>query len=311
VRRLARDHGLRCVLYHEIAESPSAFTSGLNVTTTPDMLSSHLELLARDYEFVSLDRVLGGEVATSDGRPPVLVTFDDAYASVAGIGADICDRAGAPSVFFVNGAFVDNSSLAFDNLVAWVVSSIGMAPITSVAGREGTDLSEFFGSYLPSITLEQRERVYAELAELLPGRPAEIASAASLYVTSTALASLRDKGMVVGNHTWSHVHCRLLGSETRETEVEENRRFLESIVAYPVNVFSYPYGSRFDATDAVVSELVRSDHEAAFLVEAEANRVGVDPMRISRVSVGAVGTADLFTDIEILPVLRRVRNLLR
>jgi peptidoglycan/xylan/chitin deacetylase (PgdA/CDA1 family) len=311
VRRLTRDHGLRCVLYHEIAESPSEFTSNLNVTTTPDTLRSHLELLARDYEFVSLDRVLSGEVASSDGRPPVLVTFDDAYASVAGIGADICDRAGAPSVFFVNGAFVDNKSLAFDNLIAWIVSNIGMAPVTSVARREFTDLSEFFRSYLPSITLEQRERVYAELAEMLPRRPAEIASAASLYVTSAALASLRDKGMAVGNHTWSHVHCRLLDGESGENEVGRNRRFLESIVAYPVNAFSYPYGSRFDATDAVVSELVRSDHQAAFLVEAEANRVGVDPMRISRVSVGTVGTPDLFTDIEILPVLRRVRNRIR
>ncbi len=311
VRRMSRDHGLRCILYHEIAESPSVFTAGLNVTTTPAMLSDHLEWLARDYEFVSLDDVLDEAREADGGRPPLLVTFDDAYASVATTAADICDRAGVPSVFFVNGAFVDNRAMALDNIVAWIVNTVGMAPVARIAGHDFADLAEFFGSYLPSITLDERGRVYADFAALLPEQPAQIATDASLYVTSSSLKLLREKRMAVGNHTWSHVHCRRLDAESGESEIAANRRFLESTVGYPVNAFSYPYGSALDATDSVVSDLVRFDCEAAFLVESEANRVQPDPMRIARISVGTVDTPDLFADLEILPVLRRARNRLR
>jgi peptidoglycan/xylan/chitin deacetylase (PgdA/CDA1 family) len=114
--------------------------------------------------------------------------------------------------------------------------------------------------------------------------------------------------MVVGNHTWSHVYCRRLDHASVETEIERNRRFLESIVPDPIAAFSYPYGSRLDASEAITAALTESGHRAAFLVEAEANRGDVDLMRLSRVSVGSVAAKDLFADLEVLPVLRRVRN---
>lgn len=311
VRRVARDHGVRCILYHEIAEVPSEFTDGLNVTTAPDMLRDHIEVLARDYDFVSLDEVLGGSVEARNRRPPLLLTFDDAYASVAGAAADICHEVGVPSVFFVNGAFVDNKSLALDNLATWTVNTFGIAPLASAAGRRFRVLGEFFSPYLSSISLEERLRVYDVLAEALPLPPAEMAAEASLYTTSAGLASLASKGMIVGNHTWSHVHCRQLGRESARTEIACNKRFLESIVAYPVTTFSYPYGSRFDATDGVISDLVRFGHRSAFLVESHANRRVPDAMRLSRVSAGTIAAADLFADIEVIPLLRRVRNRFR
>ena len=58
----------------------------------------------------------------------------------------------------------------------------------------------------------------------------------------------------------------------------------------------------------MTSDLVRLGHEVAFLVEAEGNRHDADTMRLSRVSVGAITSADLFADLEILPVMRRARN---
>jgi peptidoglycan/xylan/chitin deacetylase (PgdA/CDA1 family) len=265
-------------------------------------------MLARDYEFVSIDWVLSGKIETRDGRPPVLVTFDDAYESVTGVAADICDAAGVPSVFFVNGAFVNNATLALDNLVAWIVNNVGMAPLAGAASRGFRDTDEFFGDYLPSITLEERRRVFDTLAGELPSDPATMATEASLYTTSLALAGVQNKGMTLGDHTWSHVHCRHLDQDSAEAEIGRNRRFLESIVDYPVTVFSYPYGSRIDASERVSSAVTGFGHQAGFLVESEANRVGADLMHLSRASVGTVATVDLFADLEILPVMRRIRN---
>ena len=310
-RRLMRrlnTNGLRCLLYHDIAESPSEFTAGLNVTTTPSMLAAHLELLARDYRFVSIDWVLGGGDAVHIDRPPLLITFDDAYASVTHVAAAMCLEAGAPSVFFVNGAFVNNQTLALDNLVAWTVNTRGMAPLAEAAGRDFKDLREFFGSYLAWLPPGDRTKLYDRLVDVTAIIPADAAADASLYVSSHDLASVFDKGMVIGNHTWSHVHCRSLDAATAEAQVAHNQRFLEAIVRQPVEVFSYPYGSRIDATEAITSDLARLGHRAAFLVEAHANRIASNPMTLSRVSAGSVGASDLFTDLEVLPVLRSVRN---
>jgi peptidoglycan/xylan/chitin deacetylase (PgdA/CDA1 family) len=308
VRKAVRDHGLRCILYHEIADAPSEFTAGLSVTTSPDTLRSHLGLLARDYEFVSLENVLDGAAMTGEGKPPLLVTFDDAYAGVAGIAADVCQQADVPSVFFVNGAFVDNATLAFDNLVAWTVNTNGMGRLAAEAGRDFSDLAEFFGPFLSSIALTERRRIYDDLAVEMPETPDRMAAGESLYVTSEALAALHGKGMVVGNHTWSHAYCRHVDDDAMETEITANNAFLESVVGYPITSFSYPYGSHLDASQSVTAELTRLGHRAAFLVESRANAKGRDPMQYYRVSVGSVETADLFTDLEVLPVIRRVRD---
>ena len=265
-------------------------------------------MLARDYEFVSLDEVLGGSALSGVGKPPLLVTFDDAYVGVAGVAADICQQAGVPSVFFVNGAFVDNATLAFDNLVAWTVNTSGMRRIATAAGRDFSDLADFFGPYLSSIRLGERKRIYDELATEMPDTPARMAADHSLYVTSDGLAALHGKGMVVGNHTWSHSYCRHVDDDALETEITANNAFLESVVGYPISSFSYPYGSHLDARQPVTAELARLGHRAAFLVESRANAKERDPMQYYRVSVGSVATADLFTDLEVLPVIRRVRD---
>jgi len=311
VRRLAGTRGLRCLLYHEIADSPSVFTAGLGVTTPPSLLSAHLESLARDYQFVSIDWVLEGPERRHYDRPPLLITFDDAYASVPRAAADICLAAGAPSVFFVNGAFVNNEALAFDNLVVWTVNTLGMSPIVAVTGREFADLKEFFGSYLASLSLDDRTQLYNRLVDATSADPAQMATDASLYVTSQDLATAGNKGMVIGNHTWSHVHCRSLDSTGADSEIARNQRFLESTIEGPVEAFSYPYGSGIDATDSITSTLVDLGHRAGFLVDSKVNRVNSDAMRLFRVSAGLVDTSDLFADLEVLPFMRNVRDVIK
>jgi peptidoglycan/xylan/chitin deacetylase (PgdA/CDA1 family) len=275
------------------------------------VLAGHLELLGRDYQFVSIDWLLEGGESRRDDRPPLLITFDDAYASVASAAADICLEAGAPSIFFVNGSFVNNETLAFDNLVAWIVNTLGMSPIVVATGREFADLKEFFGPYLASLSLNDRKLLYDRLVDAMSVDPARMAAEASLYVSSRDLVTVRDKGMVVGNHTWSHVHCRSLDSAGVESEILSNQRFLESTVDRRVEAFSYPYGSGADATDSITSTLVDSRHKAAFLVDSRMNRPDPEMMRLFRVSAGLVDTADLFADIEVFPVMRSVRDRLR
>ena len=81
-RLLGPRYSLRCVLFHDISDTESSFTKGLGGTITRKEFEAALKFITKHYTPVSLQDVL----ADSDGRKlpprPVLVTFDDAYASV-------------------------------------------------------------------------------------------------------------------------------------------------------------------------------------------------------------------------------------
>ena len=83
-------YSLRCVVFHNISAAPSPFTAGIHVNRTPQQLEETLRFLTARYRPVSLQDVL----TDCDGRGlptgALLVTFDDAYASVAEIAAPLC-----------------------------------------------------------------------------------------------------------------------------------------------------------------------------------------------------------------------------
>ena len=125
-RVLGPRYSLRCVLFHDVSDQESAFTKGLGGTITRKNFEAALKFLTKHYTPVSLQDVL----ASFDGKPlplrPVLVTFDDAYASVCEFAAPLCSKFGVPALFFVNAACLDNKQLALDNLVCYVANVYGL-----------------------------------------------------------------------------------------------------------------------------------------------------------------------------------------
>ena len=111
-RLLGPRFSLRCVLFHDVSDTESSFTKGLGGTITRKNFEAALRFITRHYTPVSLQDV----IADSDGRAlpprPVLVTFDDAYASVSEFAAPLCAKFGVPAVFFVNAECLDNRQLS-------------------------------------------------------------------------------------------------------------------------------------------------------------------------------------------------------
>lgn len=314
-QQLGLRYSLRCVLFHDVAASETAFTKGLGITITPDHFESALKFLTRHYTPVCLQDVL----AESDGHRlpsrPVLVTFDDAYASVREVAAPLCKKYGVPAIFFVNAACLDNRQLALDNLVCYTANVIGMGGINVAAVRagapEGTEfssLAEVFGRFLPAISLTTREAFRAALIELLETEEPELAAQARLYLTNAQLRDLASFGFEIGNHTYTHVSCRSLTRSDLEGEIDRNKRELEALSGEDVRSFSVPYGCSEDLPAELVVHLQRTGHKAAFLVESVANQLHADCFRLNRVTVRVEKDAALFSEIEILPRFRAIRN---
>lgn len=314
-RMLGPSYSLRCVVFHDISPVESPYTRGMNVSTTPEKFEAALRFLTTNYKPVSLADVLTD--ADGKGLPPraVLLTFDDAYASVVEVGAPLCQKFGVPAVFFVNAAFLDNKRLAPDNLICYVANTSGMETIRSAAraiGRNGLaeirSLSEVFSRFFPAISLTEREVFLDALRQLAGINDGGMAKEAGLYLTSKQLRDLSTFEFEIGNHTYSHVHCRSLSNEEIGSEVDRNKKELEAISGTEVRSFSQPYGSATDLTRNLTEDLQRSGHKAVFLSESVANPQGADPFHLDRISTRAENDDTLFFEIEVLPRLRAVRN---
>src|SRR5271157_5580406 len=312
-RMLGPSYSLRCVVFHNVSAMESPFTKGMGVTITPVKLAAVLKFLARYYTPVSLQDIL----ADSDGRslPPraILVTFDDGYAS-AMESAALCREFGVPAIFFVSAAFLDNHRLAPDNLVCYAANVLGMGIINrAVRVVKGTDaiqlqsLTDVFTDFFPALSLSEREAFLEALVHLGGISEHDLAGEAGLCLTRRQLCDLASLDFEIGNHTYTHVHCRSLTPENFDQEVDKNKLELEAQSGRKVRSFSLPYGSSADLTSDLLSHLERSGHQAVFLSESVANPRGFNRFHLDRVSICAKRNDTFFFEIEVLPRLRAMR----
>ena len=195
-RWLGPHYSLRCVLFHHVADSETAFTKGLGISTSRENFESALKFLTRHYTPVRLHDVLSESDLHRLPLRPLLVTFDDAYASVREVAAPLCKEYDVPAVSFVNATYLDNRRLALDNLVCYVTNVIGLGAINAIASRISTpkrfasgSMAEVFSHFLPAMSLPAREAFRKGLIELLGTSEPELS--ASSPVVSNQFATAR------------------------------------------------------------------------------------------------------------------------
>jgi peptidoglycan/xylan/chitin deacetylase (PgdA/CDA1 family) len=317
-RILGPTYSLRCVVFHNISAKRSPFTTGMNVTSTPSDLERALKFLTKYYSPVRLEDILADADGHNLPARPVLVTFDDAYASVMEVAAPLCKKFGVPAIYFVNAAFLNNQRLAADNLLCYVANVQGMKTINAAActlrSREILQLNtltEVFQSFLPSLTLAERQEFLDAVLSLAGVSERRVAEETALYLTTEQLRSLASFDFEIGNHTYSHVHCRSMVQTDFVQEIDRNKAELETLSRTTVRSFSQPYGSSKDLTTELAGHLERSGHKAVFLSESVANPRSADVLHLNRVNPRVDSDDSFFFDLEVLPRLRAVRNRLR
>jgi peptidoglycan/xylan/chitin deacetylase (PgdA/CDA1 family) len=314
-RMLGDSYALRCVVFHHISAAPSPFTDGIAVRISPERFEAALRFLTAYYSPVRLEDVLSDCGGRGLPQRALLVTFDDAYASVAEWAAPLCRKYGVPAVFFVNAAFLDSRRLAPDNLVCYVANVLGMEKINTAAravpGYEAIKLQflkEVFSGFFPALSLPKREIFLEALRQLACVDESWLAKEANLYLSSQQLRQLESFDFEVGNHTYTHAHGRSLSREDFAAEIDKNKEELEAVTGTKIRSFSLPYGSAKDLTPALEEHLKSSGHQAVFLSESVANRRNALQSRVDRISTCAESDDTLFLEIEVLPRLRALRN---
>jgi peptidoglycan/xylan/chitin deacetylase (PgdA/CDA1 family) len=308
---LAAVNGLRVALYHHLADTPSDLVDQLGVTTPTALFEAHVRRLARDYEIVDVDAVLAGRLP----RRALLLTFDDGFRSVADVALPVLARLGLPSVLFVSSAFLDARRLPLDSVLSHLAPAVGPAALQEAIGGPRAPAAGTVRELLAIVaTLPYARRVALgdELAERFGVDQAALRAASGLFLDPEDLAGLAEHRCEVGNHTRTHLFCRaIVDAETAERELVSHRAELERLAGAPVRTFSYPYGSRRDATPFVEEALRASGHAASFLVEARRNAPSGAGPAYNRVSLLNKPSWQIGAQLDLLPVLRSVRDRLR
>jgi len=314
-RLFGRSYGLRCVVFHDISVTESPFTKGMRVSITPRDFEAALKFLTQYYTPVSLEEVLGPSEGGDLPPRPVLVTFDDGYASLMKWAAPMCSKFRVPGIVFLNAAFLDNVGLSPDNLVCYAANILGMEGINAAARTAGgtevpelRSLAEVFSRLFPSISLAERQIFLSALAHLAGINERQLAAEAGLYLTREQLCDLAASGFEIGNHTYSHVRCRTLTPADFDREIGRNKAELEALSGKKVRSFSLPYGSAADLTCDLMRSLQFSGHAAVFLSESVANPQRKGLSCFDRVSIHANQDGALYFEVEVLPRLRALRN---
>jgi hypothetical protein len=199
--------------------------------------------------------------------------------------------------------------------LCYVASTLGMKTINAAAkamrGGESSELhslAEVFGAFFPSLTLTERGEFLEALKQMAGINERHLAEEARLYISSSQLRALKSFDFEIGDHTYSHVHCRILSHSEFAQEIEANKTELEAISGTKVRSFSLPYGLSKDLTEELRTSLGRSGYEAVFLSESVANEQGAEWSCLDRVNPETGSDSTLFFDLEVLPRLRGIRN---
>lgn len=314
---LGSSYGLRSIVYHDLSERPSPLVDDLGVSVTPQTFESHLGFITRYYSPVSLSDVVAARGAHDLPPRPILVTFDDAYASVLRLGAPLLARYNVPSAFFINAGLLGNATLALDNLLCYVASTVGMAAVIDAAVRfdaghapdRHATLQAFIKRFTSRLTPIEQQHFAQYVAERAGVDAARVAASFRPYLEEADVPQLAAFGIEVGNHTLSHAWGRTLAGDVLQREITGNAARLSNLSGTPVRAFAIPYGTPRDLTAGVLSEARRSGSRLFFTVTGVANSSLGRPATIHRVNLTGSTDADTFAELELFPRLRAHRGI--
>ncbi len=130
--------------------------------------------------------------------------------------------------------------------------------------------------------LERDDDVMAHLAKVWPAPGGELRA-----LSWPEVRELRDAGMSVGSHTWSHRNLARLAPGAAEHDLRRSREVLEERLGEPVREVAYPWGKLGrHVTDETFAAARRAGFELGVISLPRAIRESDCTLRVARLGVG-------------------------
>lgn len=284
--------------FHHIADHDAdyAFDPGV-ADATPVQFRRQLETLLRWANPISLDDLL----AALDGKElpanPVMITFDDGYASNYTTALPILKSLGVPATFFIATKFIDERRLFWWESLAWMLKQttrktlvlpdnsadpvVARLPQRSFDAtspkvlRELTDLVK----NTQHMNIEVFVRELAQAADVEWHLAVEQRLANELLLTWDQLRTMVGSGMAVGSHTHSHRVLQTVPVEELQQELAGSRAMLQRELGGSIDAIAYPVGRRIHKFQAIREALTSAGYRVGFTNASGVNMIAPPVLR--------------------------------
>jgi peptidoglycan/xylan/chitin deacetylase (PgdA/CDA1 family) len=265
------------LLYHRVANLDS---DPQLLCVTKENFEVQLEILKEKYQVLHLDQLRTQYEKGINHNTNLAITFDDGYADNLLNAKPILDKYCLPATIFIATDYVRNPREYWWDELEKIFLSSGKLPQHLVLEINSKKLSwnleddEYYSEEdvkkdcLWNVTQNTfptiRHRIYTSLCdELRPLREnerqkilhalrqwadiAEEIRESHRPLTMNELASVRnDKLIRFGAHTMNHSVLSQLSKDEQSFEINESKKYLESLLGRPVQSFAYPFGTESD-----------------------------------------------------------------
>lgn len=293
--RLARGTPLPVLTYHRVCDfDPRTPFDPDTISATPRDFARQLRFLKRHFTPISSSHVVRWK---RDGRPlppnPVVITFDDGYRDNCTVALPRLREAGVPADFFICPGNIQQRRPFWWDLISYCIrkSSLQRAvlqypklielDLTSPECRESARRRLLrVVKHTPGLEIE---KLLDRLQEATGVEPDPARAADELLMTWDDVRALRDAGMGVGSHTWTHrVLTKVDGAEARR-QLTRSRGVLEEQLGRPVRTLAYPVGG-FDRR--VIQQARAAGYELAYAYGGGVSRLpSADLLALRRLAV--------------------------
>jgi peptidoglycan/xylan/chitin deacetylase (PgdA/CDA1 family) len=236
--------------YHSIQGDPHLCVDSIGggIIHPAALFRRQMELLARDFHFVTLDDVTRW---LHDGQPmprrSVAVTFDDGYHDNAAIAAPILDGLGIRACFYVTVDSIEGGSepwfirlrraFASTRKSTWVDFEDGRT--YNLEHPHGHHQAFLAACAACAIRAGQAQKTTVQaIEERLAVSPHQGSS--PLMMTWLQVRRLREQGHLIGSHTLTHPNLARVPEANLRLEIRGSKERLEQKLGSPVVHFSYP-----------------------------------------------------------------------
>lgn len=277
--------------YHAVCPRDAGYAEP-GICVSPAAFEAQIAYLAAHYRVLSLpDAVATFTRGGSLPKNAVAITFDDGYADNLGA-ARILARHGLSATFYIT------AGCLADGLPFWPSELRGLLN-RAVSPTIELDVDGTRTVFAVGTPAERRKTVSA-LTKLFKGRtiPARellreqlrtavgVSTVPSPMLTWDQVREMHAMGMTIGSHTMTHPNLPNAGVVDAEREVRESKARLESEIAAPVTMFSYPNGGADRYMTPAIADIVRKAGFAAATTSRNAfAHAGSDPFALSRIQV--------------------------
>jgi peptidoglycan/xylan/chitin deacetylase (PgdA/CDA1 family) len=221
------------------------------ITTDAEVFDEQMRILRREYNPVTLDD-LAGWIRGIQTLPPrsVVVTFDDGFSDNYHVAAPIMEKYGIHGTIYLTVDAVQRQELPWFCRTIFLFRQAEIRKTVLIDTKlnrtwnlgDATENRDAFICYsYPCAKLTgDKLRDYVAKLETWFGFHLDLDNVSGMMTFDQA-RELRQRGHIIGNHTFSHCNLAYIPQESLHQEIVVANQILEHKLGEPVEHFSYPH----------------------------------------------------------------------